>query len=53
MTARQSRLVEQLEKRVEKLDNLSSENDKISAKEIEGLSEGQRAQMTRNEDRIK
>ena len=53
MTVRQTRLVEQLEKRVEKLDNLSTENDKISAKEIDGLSEGQRGQMTRNEGRIK
>ncbi|KAL3895840.1 MAG: hypothetical protein SGPRY_013416, partial [Prymnesium sp.] len=53
MTSKQSRLVEQLEKRVEKLDNLASENDRISAKELEGLSEGQRRQLERNESRIK
>ena len=31
---------------------MSTENDKIAAKEIEGLSEGQRGQMERNEKRI-
>eukprot|EP00965_Chrysotila_dentata_P167954 5545734-Pleurochrysis_carterae.AAC.1 len=51
MTVRQSRLLEQLDRRCEKLANLNLETERISAKEIEGLSEGQRAALERNEQR--
>lgn len=51
MTPRQERLVEQLEKRSEKLANLTLETEKIQSKEWEGLSEGQKAQVSKNEAR--
>ena len=51
MTPRQQRLVEQLERRTEKLRHLSTESERISAKEIEGLSEGQTNALKRNEER--
>ena len=51
MTVRQTRLVEQRERRAEKLANLQAETERIQAKEFEGLSEGQSAQLRRNEER--
>jgi hypothetical protein len=53
MTARQQRLVEQLERRAEKLANVSTETERIKSKSIEGLSEGQQAALGRNEERAK
>ena len=51
LTPKQERLVEQLERRSQKLANLAMETEKISAKEWEGLSEGQKTALGRNEAR--
>ena len=48
LTAKQERLVEQLDKRVTKMEHVKQETERIAAKEVEGLSEGQRAQIERN-----
>ena len=48
LTAKQERLVEQLDKRVTKMEHVKHETERIAAKEVEGLSEGQSAQIERN-----
>eukprot|EP00967_Tisochrysis_lutea_P010689 scaffold12213_cov30-Tisochrysis_lutea.AAC.1 len=53
LSVRQQRLIEQIEKRSEKLANLATETARISAKEAEGLSDGQAAALKRNEERSK
>ena len=53
MSAKQGRLVEQLEKRTAKAENLKTETERIAAKEIDGLSAGQSSQLERNSARLK
>jgi hypothetical protein len=48
LTAKQERLVEQLDKRVTKMEHVKHETERIAAKEVDGLSEGQSAQIERN-----
>ena len=48
----QERLLEQLEKRTGKMTNLKQETERIAAKEVDGLSEGQQRQVERNASRL-
>ena len=50
MSEREKTLLEKINQKQSKLNNMTIENERISAKEIEGdLSEGQRGQLARNE----
>jgi len=51
MSVRQQRLLDQLEKRTDKIAHLAEETGRIAAKESEGLSAGQTAALGRNEAR--
>ena len=53
LSSTQERLIEQLEKRTAKYGNLRVEVERIGAKEIDGLSEGQQRQVERNTGRLK
>ena len=52
LSVKQERLIEQLEKRTAKMLNLKQETERIAAKEIDGLSEGQQRQVERNTTRL-
>ncbi len=51
VSQKQQRLVEQLEKRSAKLSNLSSEIERIAAKQLDGLSDGQSSHLERTKAR--
>eukprot|EP00962_Isochrysis_galbana_P008605 scaffold2397_cov113-Isochrysis_galbana.AAC.1 len=51
LSARQQRLLEQIEKRTDKLAHIAQESSRITAKEADGLSAGQEAALKRNEER--
>ena len=52
LSSKQERLIEQLEKRTAKMLHLKQETERIAAKEVDGLSEGQQRQVERNTQRL-